>query len=130
MTSSPFGAVDDDVVRRAVAAAAAAARLRFTSSTSVPVRSFTVMVSAPPRALKSMLSTSLRSIMTLATLRKNDHAPAVGRDVDVLADVGAVEEHRVEAGLAFEGVVVVAGIPDEDVVAGAHEGRHRCRRRR
>ena len=35
--------------------------------------------------------------------------------------VGAVEEHRVEAGLALERVVVVARVPDEGVVAGAHE---------
>ena len=49
-------------------------------------------------------------------------APAVGGDVDVLGDVGAVEQHRVEAGLALERVVVVARVPDERVVAGAHEG--------
>ena len=67
---------------------------------------------------------------TLAMSRVNSDAPAVGRDVDVLGDVGAVEQHRVEAGLAFEGVVVVARVPDEGVVAGAHEARCRCRRRR
>ena len=55
-------------------------------------------------------------------------APAVRRDVDVLGDDGAVEQHRVDAVLAFEGVVVVARVPDEGVVAGAH--RTRCRRRR
>ena len=48
--------------------------------------------------------------------------PAVGGHVDVLGDVGAVEQHPVEAGLALEGVVVIAGVPDEDVVAGAHQG--------
>ena len=58
---------------------------------------------------------------TLAMSRKNGHASAVGRDVDVLGDVGAVEQHRVEAGLAFERVVVVARVPDEGVVAGAHQ---------
>ena len=56
--------------------------------------------------------------------------PAVGGDVDVLGDVGAVEQHPVEAGLALEGVVVVAGVPDEDVVAGAHQRRRRRRRHR
>ena len=50
-------------------------------------------------------------------------ALAVGGDVDLLVDVGAVEEHRVDAGLAFDGVAAVAGVPDERVVAGAHE-RH------
>ena len=38
------------------------------------------------------------------------------------AIVGAVEQHRVGAGLAFDGVVVVAGVPDEGVVAGPHQG--------
>ena len=38
------------------------------------------------------------------------------------ADVGAVEEQRVGAGLAFDGVAAVAGVPDERVVAGAHQG--------
>ena len=47
--------------------------------------------------------------------------PAVRRHVDVLGDVGAVEAHRVEAGLALERVVVVAGVPHERVVAGAEE---------
>ena len=49
------------------------------------------------------------------------HPPAVGGDVDVLGDVGAVEEHRVAAGLALERVVVVARVPDERVVARAHQ---------
>ena len=59
---------------------------------------------------------------TLAMSRVNSHPPAVGRDRDLLGDVGAVEQHRVEAGLALEGVVVVARVPDEGVVAGAHQG--------
>ena len=52
-----------------------------------------------------------------------EHAPAVGRDFDVLGDGGAVEQHRVEAGLALDGVVVVTRVPDEGVVAGAHQRR-------
>ena len=48
--------------------------------------------------------------------------PAVGRDVDVLVDVGAVEQERVEAGLALDRVAAVARVPDEDVVAGAERG--------
>src|SRR4051794_28518520 len=47
------------------------------------------------------------------------HARAVGRDVDVLADVRAVELQRVVAGLAFDGVAAVAGVPLEGVGAGA-----------
>jgi len=41
---------------------------------------------------------------------------------DALVDVGAVEEHRVGAVAALDGVAAVAWIPDEGVVAGAHEG--------
>src|SRR3954451_2847723 len=50
------------------------------------------------------------------------HARAVGRDVDVLADVRAVELQRVVAGLAFDGVAPVAGVPLEGVGAGAELG--------
>ena len=58
----------------------------------------------------------------LATSRVKQHAPAVGRDVDVLVDVRAVEQHRVGAGLAFDHVAAVARIPLEHVVAGAEQG--------
>ena len=47
----------------------------------------------------------------LATSRENRDAAAVGRDVDVLGDVGAVEQQRVVAGLALDRVAAVAGIP-------------------
>ena len=126
-------AVDDDGVGRAVALAAArrapTGRGR-PALTSVPVRSLTVMLSAPPRALKSMCSTPLRSMVMLATSRDEPHPAAVGRDVDVLGDVGAVEQQRVGAGLALDDVAAVARVPDERVVAGAEQGRRRCRGRR
>ncbi len=38
------------------------------------------------------------------------------------AMLAAEEEHRVEAVLAFDRVVAVAGVPLEDVISGAHEG--------
>jgi len=41
---------------------------------------------------------------------------------DLLVDVGAVEEQRVLTVLPLDGIVAVAGVPDEGVVAGAHEG--------
>ena len=47
------------------------------------------------------------------------HPPVVGRDADVLVDVGAVEQQRVGAVLTFDRVAAVARIPDEGVVAGA-----------
>ena len=59
---------------------------------------------------------------TFAMSRKKSHAPAVRRDRDLLGGVRAVEQHRVEAVLALEGVVVVTRVPDEGVVAGAHQG--------
>ncbi len=93
-----------------------------TSVTSVPLRSPTVMLSAPPRARKSMDSMPSRSIVTLATSRVNSGASAVGGDVDVLVDVGAEEGQRVGAGLALDRVVAVAWIPLELVVTGAQVG--------
>ena len=58
------------------------------------------------------------------------HAPAVGRDVDLLVDVGAVEQQRVVAVLALDRVAAVAGVPHERVVAGAELAPCRCRGRR
>ena len=80
------------------------------------------MLSAPPRARKSMLSTSSRSMRHVGDVAEEQDAPAVGGDVDVLADVRAEEQHLVGAVLALERVVAVARVPLEDVVAGAHEG--------
>src|SRR6185312_4981763 len=52
---------------------------------------------------------------------REERAPTVGEDVDVLGDVGAVEEQGIDAVLTLDGVVVVAGVPDERVVAGAEQ---------
>ena len=41
-------------------------------------------------------------MVTLPTSRNRLHARAIGRDVDVLVGVGAVEHQRVGAGLAFD----------------------------
>ena len=46
----------------------------------------------------------------------------VGRDVDPLARVGAVEEQVVHSRLTLHHVVVVARVPGEPVVAGAEQG--------
>ena len=74
------GAVDRDRVGRAVAAAVRARAGRGRSRvTSVPLRSPTTMLSAPPSARKSIVSTSSRSIVTLATSRRKSDAAAVGR---------------------------------------------------
>ena len=57
----------------------------------------------------------------LAMLRVKSDPRAVGGDVDVLVDVGAVEGERVGAGLALHDVVAVAGRPAERVVARAQQ---------
>ena len=77
--------------------------------------------------------------MTIADVAGQSNPRAVGRNVDLLVDVGAVERERVEPRLALDDVAAVARIPDERVVAGAEQrgvvaaaadDRGRCRRRR
>ena len=50
-------------------------------------------------------------------------AISVRGQADALGDVGAVEQHRVGAVLAFDRVAAVARIPDEGVVAGTQQGQ-------
>jgi hypothetical protein len=50
------------------------------------------------------------------------HPPTVGRDIDILVDVCAVEHERIGPGLTFDCVAAVAWIPDERVVAVAEQG--------
>jgi hypothetical protein len=47
------------------------------------------------------------------------HPPVVGRDADLLVDVGTVEDERIGAVLTVDNIGAVAGIPDERVVACA-----------
>src|SRR5204863_4471443 len=51
------------------------------------------------------------------------YTAAIGRDVDLLVDVGAVEQQRVGAALPLDDVAAIARVPDEGVVAGAEQGR-------
>ncbi len=55
----------------------------------------------------------------VADIAGEPHVIAVRRDVDLLVDVGAIEQQRVGAGPTFDRVTAVARIPDERVVAGA-----------
>src|SRR5262245_8549752 len=57
-----------------------------------------------------------------ADIAGESHAAAVGRDVDLLVKVGAVEAERVGAVLALDDVAGVARVPDERIVAGAEQG--------
>src|SRR6266516_1278778 len=52
---------------------------------------------------------------------REPEAGAVRRQVDLLGDVGAVEEQRVGAVLALDDVATVTRIPNEGVVAGTQE---------
>ena len=58
----------------------------------------------------------------LAGAAEEEQAAAVRRQRDPLVGVGAVEDHRVGAVLALDGVAAVARVPDERVVAGTEEG--------
>ena len=49
-------------------------------------------------------------------------AGAIRRNVDLLGDVGAVEQQRIGAVLAFDDVAAIARIPLERIVSGAEEG--------
>ena len=77
--------------------------------------------SAPPRALKSTRSTPCGVHGDVADVAEEPEAVPVRGQVDALGGVGAVEQHRVGAGPASDGVAAVARIPDEGVVAGAQE---------
>src|SRR5262249_27713834 len=51
------------------------------------------------------------------------HAAAVGRDVDFLVNVGAVEHERIGAVLTLDDVAAGARVPDKRIVAVAEQGR-------
>ena len=93
-----------------------------TCFTSVPVRSLTMMLSAPPRALNWMCLDAVEVHGDVADVAEQPHPSAIGRDVDVLVGVGAVEHERIGAGLTLDRVAAVARVPDEHVVAVAEQG--------
>ena len=139
--SSPAGAVDDDGVGRPVALAAARRRRQV----EVDLRdggAGQVVDGDGVGAAQGVELDVLDAVEVhgdVGDVAGEPHAAAVGRDVDLLGDVGAVEQQRVGAGLALDDVAAVAGVPDEGVVAGAEQGgvvaaaadrRCRCRRRR
>src|SRR4051794_7017989 len=51
-----------------------------------------------------------------------EHPFAIRRDIDALADIGAIEQQRVGARLPFDHVAAVTGVPDELVVASSQHG--------
>ena len=60
--------------------------------------------------------------MTVADVAHQAHPAVIGRDAHGLGDVGAVENQRIDAVLAFDDVAAVARVPYERVVAGAKQG--------
>ena len=115
-------AVDGDGVGRAVAAAA--------EGGEVDVRALQVGAGevvdgdgvGAAEGADVEASMSSKSMRDGGDVAGEPHARAVGGDVDVLADVGAVEVQDVVAALALDGVAAVARIPLEAVVAGAQQG--------
>ena len=79
-------------------------------------------VSVPPSAFRSIALDVVQVHHDVAEVAGEPHPLAVRRGLEVLVPGGAVEEHRVDAVLAFDRVAAVARIPLEDVVAGAEEG--------
>ena len=79
-------------------------------------------VSAPPRRCELDLLDAVEVHGDVADVAEQARALAVGGDVDVFVDVGAVEHQRIGAGLALDHVAAVARIPDECVVAVAEQG--------
>ena len=77
-------------------------RSRSIRVTSVPLRSPTTMLSAPPSARKSMRLDVVEVHRHVGDVAEEQHAAAVGDDVDVLAGVRAEEQHRVGAVLALD----------------------------
>ena len=74
---------------------------------SVPVRSLIKMLSAPPRAWKSILSTSLRSIVMLATSRAKNTRPPLA-EISTFSLTLAPMKQLVRPVLALDHVAALA----------------------
>ena len=116
-------AVDDHGVRRAVALPAARRR-RQVDGDLLHVGSGEVVDRDGVGAAQGSELDVLDAVEVhgdVADVAEQPHPLAIGRDVDVLGDVGAVEHQRIGAGLALDHVAAVARIPDERVVAVAEQ---------
>ena len=81
-----------------------------------------MIVSAPPRALRSTALDVVGVHDDVAEVAGEAQAAAVGRGLEDLAAGAAVEQHRVGAGLALDGVAAVARIPLEVSSPAPEEG--------
>ena len=78
------------------------------------------MTSSLPPSVRTRICSRLAEVhVDRRDVAREAYARAVGGDVDLLADVGAVEVERVGAARAVDGVAAVARIPLEAVVAAA-----------
>ena len=111
------GAVDDHLVRLAVGGSEVDVQL-------VDLRCGQVVrgdrVGAAERVDVDLLHT-VGVHRDVGDVAEEPEPPSVRRQGYLLGDVGAVEDHRVGAALAFHGVAAVARIPREAVVAGPQE---------
>ncbi len=99
----------------------APARFTLTVVRSVPERLLTVTVSAPPSVLRSIASTSLRSMTMLATLRVNSTRPPFAETLKISLAALPLNSIRSVPPLSFDGVVAVTRIPLEHIVSGTQE---------
>ncbi len=125
IASSAVGAVDDDAVGRAVAGGPAEGAGEVDVHVG-DVGSGEVVDGDDVGAAEGVEVDPLDAggvHRDVAGVAEEREPVSVGGQVDVLGDVGAVEEHRVGAVLAFDRVAAVARIPDERVVAGTQQGQ-------
>ncbi len=119
------GGVDDDGIRLAIARAAARRRSQIDRDL-VHIGAGQVVDRDGVGAAQGVELDVLDAMKVhgdVADIAEQANPVAIGRDVDVLVDVGAIEQQRVGAGLAFDRVAAVARVPDERVIALAEE-RH------
>ena len=91
--------------------------------------SVAVKLSLPPLALSDKVFAGTDVDGEGAGLRRSSGCGSVGRDGEILSAVAAVDLDGVDTVAAFDKVGVVAGVPDQAVVAGlAEAGRRRPRR--
>ena len=114
------GAVDDDVIGRAVAGAVRAEVDVHRGDAGSGQIVGDDRVGAAERVDGDVLD-AVRVHDDVADVAEEPEPRAVRGQVDVLVRVRAVEDHRVRAVLALDGVAAVARIPDESVVSVAEQ---------
>ena len=121
-TSSPFVPLHNDVVGREVVSSADGGQVGHHADDIGPGEVVDDEVVEAAERIRDDRLDVVEVHRDTGDVTEESHPVAYGGDVHDLIGVVAVERHRVVAGLAFEGVAVVARVPDERVVAGAHEG--------